>query len=97
TDRMKTGHPIRIDRRRQMLPPGGEFGQRDDVTSGKVQVIRVPDSLGQARAVVTELQRLRRLGVSDWSRIAVLSSKHRDLGQVRALAEHEGIPIRWWA
>ena len=28
-DRMKTDHPIRIDRHREMLAPGGEFGRRD--------------------------------------------------------------------
>ncbi|MEO5802068.1 MAG: ATP-dependent helicase, partial [Verrucomicrobiota bacterium] len=95
SDRMKTGNPIRIDRHREMLPLGGVFGTKDDLTKGKVQVVRVKNGEGQARAVIAEIQRLKQLGVSDFSRIAVLSSHHRDLAQVRALAEKEGIPIRW--
>ncbi len=97
TDRMKTGHPIRIDRHREMLPPGGEFGQHDPHAHGKVQVIRVHNGATQAHAVLAEICRLRALGVSDWSSIAVLSSTHQELAQVRALAEQHGIPIRWWA
>jgi ATP-dependent DNA helicase RecQ len=97
TDRMKTEHPIRIDRRRAMLPAGGEFGRKDPVTDGRVQVIKVPGSPGQAQAVIMEIRRLRELGASDWSQIAVLSSTHRELAQVRALGEAAAIPIRWVA
>ena len=97
SDRMKTEHPIRIDRRREILPPGGEFGSQDPVTAGRVQVIRVADGSAQARTVITEIQRLRALGINDWSQIAVLSSSHRELAQVRALAEAAAIPIRWVA
>lgn len=94
-DRMKTDHPIRIDRHRQMLPPGGEFSTRDPLHQGKVQVIEVANSGCQAQAVIAELRRLRQLGVSDWSSIAVLSREHADLAAVRSLAERESIPIRW--
>ena len=97
TDRMKTEHPIRIDRHRTMLPAGGEFGRNDPVTGGKVQIIRVSGSPAQAQAVVAEIQRLRGLGADDWSQIAVLSSNHRELAQVRTLAETSSIPIRWVA
>ncbi len=97
TDRMKTEQPIRIDRHRAMLPAGGEFGQLDPVTHEKVQVIRVPNSAAQATEVIAEIRRLRALGVADWSRLAVLSSTHEELAQVRALAERDGIPVRWWA
>lgn len=97
SDRMKTEHPIRIDRHREMLPAGGEFGRNDPATGGKVQVIRVADSFAQAQAAITEIQRLRELGVGDWSHTAVLSSTHRELAQVRALAEAAAIPIRWVA
>ena len=62
-----------------------------------MQVIRVGDGASQAQAVLAEIQRLRELGVSPWSRIAVLSSTHRDLAQVRALAEQQSIPVRWYA
>ncbi len=97
TDRMKTDRPIRIDRHREMLPAGGEFGQRDDLSRGKVQVVRMRDGFHQAQAVVAEIRRLKELGVADWSRIAVLSRTHDELAQVRMLAEQEAIPVRWFA
>jgi ATP-dependent DNA helicase RecQ len=97
TDRMKTEHPIRIDRHREMLPAGGEFGRQDLTTKGKVQVIRGSDGMVQAQAAIAEIRRLRELGAGDWSQIAVLSSTHRDLAQVRVIAEAAGIPIRWVA
>jgi ATP-dependent DNA helicase RecQ len=96
-DRMKTGTPIRVDEHRELLPPGGEFGRRDRLTGGRVQRLRVPDERSQAAAAIAELQRLRDLGVTDWSNIAVLSRTHRELAHVRALAEEEAIPVRWWA
>ena len=95
-DRMKTSHPIRIDRHRELLPAGGEFMARDEQTRGRVQIIRVRDADGQAAAVLAELRRLGGIGVNDWSRIAVLGREWEDLAQVRALAEEEGIPVRWW-
>ncbi len=97
TDRMKSDQPIRIDHSRQLLPPGGELGQRDVSTGGKVQVIQVRDAGDQAEATVHEMQRLRDIGVRDWSRIAVLSSTHRELAQVRMLMETLNIPVRWLA
>lgn len=96
-DRMKTDHPIQIDAQRLLLPAGGEFGRRDATTQGRVHVIRVPNGHAQARAVIAEIQRLRVLGVEDWSQMAVLSSTHRELAQVRALMESSGIPVRWVA
>ncbi len=96
-DRMKTERPICMDRHRMMLPAGGAFGRRDPTTCGKVSVIRVRGAAAQAEAVVSEIQRLRALGVSDWSKIAVLSRTHSELAQVRIIAESEQIPIRWLA
>jgi ATP-dependent DNA helicase RecQ len=96
-DRMKTRHPIRIDRHRELLGPGGEFGRRDGLSQGKVQLIQVADGACQAQAVLAELRRLREIGVTDWSSMAVLSREHSDLAQVRTLAEKESIPVRWFA
>ena len=96
-DRMKTRHPIRIDRHREMLGPGGEFGRRDGLSQGKVQLIQVADGACQAHAVIAEIRRLREVGVTDWSSMAVLSREHSDLAQVRTLAEKESIPVRWFA
>jgi ATP-dependent DNA helicase RecQ len=96
-DRMKTRHPTRIDRHRELMGPGGEFGRRDGLSQGKVQLIQVADGACQAQAVLAEIRRLRELGVTDWSSIAVLSREHSDLAQVRTLAEKEIIPVRWFA
>ncbi len=96
-DRMKTNHPIRIDRHRELLGPGGEFGHRDGLSQGKVQLIQVADGACQAQALLAEIRRLRELGVTDWSSMAVLSREHSDLAQVRTLAEKESIPVRWIA
>jgi ATP-dependent DNA helicase RecQ len=96
TDRMKTGHPIRIDAHRALQPAGGEFGARDALAGGKVQLIEVTREAAQAQAVIVEIRRLQRMGV-EWSNIAVLSRTHRELAQVRVLAEAEEISIRWWA
>jgi ATP-dependent DNA helicase RecQ len=97
SDRMKTRHPIRIDAGRERQLAGGDLAEKDMLAGGKVQVIEVEDDFGQARAVIEEIQRLKGLGVTDWSGIAVLSRSHRELAQVRVLAEQENIPIRWWA
>lgn len=96
-DRMKSAHPIRIDRRRAMLPPGGDFRAPDLQTRGKVQVIEVQDSTSQAKAVIGELSRLHHPGIVSWSGCAVLSRERTDLAQVRTLAERASIPIRWVA
>ncbi|HEY5909572.1 MAG TPA: ATP-dependent helicase [Verrucomicrobiae bacterium] len=96
-DRMKTEHPIRIDKHRAMLESGGEFECRDVLYRGKVQLIEVADESSQAYAVVAELRRLQALGVYNWSNIAVLSREHADLARVRTLAERESLPIRWVA
>ncbi|HZL43343.1 MAG TPA: RecQ family ATP-dependent DNA helicase [Verrucomicrobiae bacterium] len=95
SDRMKSDRPIRIDRHREMLPSGGEFGQRDSLCRGMVQLVEVADETCQAQAVLSEIRRLRQLGVSNWSNIAVLSREHADLARVRTLAESESVPIRW--
>ena len=97
TDRMKTGHAIRIDRRRRQAPAGGEFGEQADPARGRVRVIAVRGIEDQARAVVAELRRLKQSGVAGWSRLAVLSRHKTDLARVRALAEEAAIPIRWCA
>lgn len=94
-DRMKTGHPIRIDQARELLPYGGVFGAADAGTRGQVVVQSVPDIHGQATSVVSEIRRLRGLGVDAWNRIAVLARHYRDLAAIRAVAEAAGIPVAW--
>lgn len=92
-ERMKTSHPIRIDRRRASQAAGGPFATRDLETGGRVQCIEVQDALQQTAAALDEADRLHRLGVA-WEKIAVLGRHHVDLDLIRALAERRGIPIR---
>lgn len=94
-DRMKTGHAIRIDQGRGLLPAGGVFGEKDAATRGRVVLVEVGDACGQAAAVVREIQRLRSLGATRWDDIAVLSRTRRDLSLVRAAAEAANIPVSW--
>jgi ATP-dependent DNA helicase RecQ len=94
-DRMKTEKPIRIDRGRTLQPAGGGFGDRDELTRGRVAVVEVSNAFTQAASVVRELLRLRSLGVTAWTRMAVLSRTRRDLALVRAAAEANNIPVTW--
>ncbi|MCG2711256.1 MAG: RecQ family ATP-dependent DNA helicase, partial [Candidatus Omnitrophica bacterium] len=94
-DRMKKGNAIKINQSRASIFPGGKFGGQDTISHGGVSVIKVPNILGQASAVISELQRLKSLGVSNWNDIAVLSRNNEDLWYIRALAEKEGIPVSW--
>ncbi len=94
-DRMKSGHPTRIDQARELMPYGGLFGAIDTETRGKVRILNVPDLAGQAVAVVNEICRLRALGSNPWNAIAVLSRHYRDLAFIRAAAEANGIPVGW--
>ncbi len=93
-DRMKTSHPIRINRAREVLPSGGRWAQLDPFARGRVQCIRVGSEPAQARAVVTELRRLRQLdGGVPWSDCAVLAKEWGLLSPVRAICEAQNIPI----
>jgi len=94
-DRMKTDKAIRIDQGRALLPPGGVFGEKDAQTRGRVALVEVGDSSGQAASVVREILRLRSLGATRWDDIAVLSRTKCDLALVRTAAEAEGIPVAW--
>lgn len=97
SDRMKGGHPIRIDRHRSTLPAGGDLELSDALTRGRVQLIGVDDALHQAETVLGEIRRKQSIAPGKWSDYAVLSREHRDLALVRAVLEREGIPVRWRA
>ena len=95
-DRVKTDHPIRIDRRRKTEPPGGRWAALDPVGQGRVQRIAVDGVAGQASALVAELWRFRTLDPSlDWADVAVLSRQgfhYAELCAVRAALESVDIP-----
>ena len=94
--RMKTGHPIHVDRAREKEPPGGAWTERDPVTRGRVQILPAGDNpIAQAQVAVAELKRLSDLA-SDWawSRCAVVAREWSYLDPVRSLCEVEGIPAQ---
>ena len=94
--RMKTGHPIRIDRARAKEPAGGAWTKMDPVARGKVQILQVGDTpITQAQSVLAELKRLASLTPNwDWSACAVISREWTLLDPVRSLCELEGIPVQ---
>ena len=106
-ERMKTGHPITIDRGRRALPAGGRWESLDPVARGRVQVLQVDDdAIGQAVAAVDELRRLARIAQDwDWTEAAIIAREWKYLDPVRAYCEQLGIetqsadeeaPNFWW-
>ncbi len=94
--RMKTGHPIHVDRARQKDSPGGYWHALDPVAEGRVQMLSVQrDPIVQAQVAMAELQRLAALAPDwDWSRCAVIARKWRFLDPVRAFCEVHRIPVQ---
>ena len=94
--RMKTGHPIHIDRAREKGPLGGAWTEWDPVARGRVQILPAGDTpISQAQAVVAELKRLSTLTPDwNWSACAVVARNWRYLDPVRSLCEIEGIPVQ---
>ena len=95
-ERMKTGHPIHIDRARAKDPPGGAWRKLDPVSQGRVQILPAGrDPVYQARVVMAELLRLAALTPDwDWSRCAVIAREWEYLVPVRAFCEAQGIPAQ---
>ena len=94
--RMKTGHPISINRARVKDALGGGWTELDSVAQGRVQILPVGDTLiTQAQAVIAELKRLSSLTPDwDWSACAVMARAWSYLDPVRSLCELEGIPVQ---
>ena len=94
--RMKVENPITINRARKLDKSGGEYEMLDKVSMGKVQILPVGDnSLSQAVAVMTELQRLSKLS-SDWTWMttAVIAREWKFLEPIRAYCELHNIPVQ---
>ena len=93
--RMKSQHPIRIDRKRAKDDPGGALRAQDPVAQGKVQILHLsggPDF--QVRIAMDELKRLSHLIPNwDWTRCAVIAREWKYLDPIRAYCEDHGIPI----
>ncbi len=94
--RMKTGHPIRINRARAQDPLGGEWNALDSVAQGRVQILPAQHSpISQAQVVMTELRRLAVLSSDwDWSACAVIAREWKYLDPVRAFCEVHHIPAQ---
>ena len=94
--RMKSGHPIHVDRTRAGRPPGGDWAQVDLVAQGRVQILPAGDSsITQAQTVIAELKRLASVAPNwNWSNCAVIARDWRYLDPVRSLCELEGIPVQ---
>ena len=94
--RMKSGHPIGVNRARAKEPPGGAWTKLDPVARGQVQILSVGDDvIAQAQAVVAELKRLSNLTKDwDWSKCAVIAREWSYLDPVRSLCEREEIPVQ---
>ena len=73
--RMKTGHPISINRTRSKEPPGGLWSHLDPLTQGRVQILPAgKNPISQAQTAVTELQRFADLTPNwKWSTCAVVA------------------------
>ena len=94
--RMKTGHPIRIDRARAKNPLGGDWDALDPIAHGRVQILPAwRDPISQAQVAMTELQRLAALSSNwDWSTCAVIAREWKYLDPVRAFCEVHRIPVQ---
>ena len=94
-DRMKTEHPIMIDRHRRHDPPGGALTESDPVSDGRVQVIEVAGQSPETVAIVNELERIGQLECfQSWTDCAVLAPTRAQLHAIRALCELREIPVR---
>ena len=93
--RMKTGHPISINRNRSKEPPGGLWSRLDPLAQGRVQILPAGENpISQAHTAVTELQRLADLTPNwKWSTCAVVAREWKYLDPVRSLCQLRGIPV----
>lgn len=77
-DRMKTRHPIRINKARESSAPGDP-----------VQIVRCSDSMHQARFVLDTVQRMR----NEKESVAVFARTNQELHKIRAALEDVRIPV----
>ena len=94
--RMKTRHPIHVNRARAKEPVGGPWAEHDPVAQGRVQILEAGSTpITQAQSAIAELKRLASLDPNwNWSNCAVIAREWRYLDPVRSLCELEGIPVQ---
>ena len=95
-DRMKTEHPIQIDRMREKEASGGAWDALDSLTRGRVLVLEVDNDIHQACVLAEEIERLKSLrGDFEFSQCAILARTHEMLQTARAICEYREIPLSW--
>ncbi len=93
-ERMKTDHPVRVDRARQQVDPGGRWYLLDPFAQGRVHCIEVEGDTAQAGAVLAALERLRACDPDwKWQDFAILAREWTALSGVRALFEQQQFEI----
>lgn len=94
-NRMKTGHDITIDTKRNMEASGGDMERVDPVAKGRVQILDCPaGDVSQATAAIDELFRISRLDPEfNWAKTAVIARQWKSLEPARACAENRKIPV----
>lgn len=96
--RLKTDHPITIDKGRAAMPEAGRWEALDPKRAGRVLRIQIPDSDRahgnlQAQAVISEIERL--LSLEDevsWDGCAILARTHHYLAPLQAWCEVNNVP-----
>ena len=94
--RMKTDHPIQINKQRVKDQPGGVWSNLDLLSKGRVQIMAPTGGvIPQAQAAIAELERLSKLTDDwDWSRCAVIAREWKYLEPIRGICELENIPVQ---
>lgn len=93
-ERMKTDHPVRVDRARQQDDPGGRWRRLDPFGLGRVHCIEVGGDTAQAGAVLAALERLRECDPDwKWRDYAVLAREWTALSLLRSICEQREIPV----
>ncbi len=95
-ERMKRVYPIKRDKARAKSAPGGVWQQRDPLGQGRVQLLAAGrDAIGQALAVMGELQRLAALDPNwDWASVAIISRNWATLHPLRTWCELHAIAVQ---
>jgi len=93
-DRMKTDHPVQVDRNRRRDEPGGRFQRLDSFGRGRVLCLELEKGADPAGAVLARIRQLQELDPEwCWQDCAVLARNWNDLSLVRAICEQENIPL----
>ncbi|NJN47594.1 MAG: ATP-dependent helicase, partial [Candidatus Competibacteraceae bacterium] len=93
-DRLKIDQPIRVNRNRAGLPPGGRWQHLDPLGQGSVQCLTVTHEVHQAATIVAELLRLQSLDSGfDWQECAVLAREWSVLMPIRSECEARQVPL----